>query len=49
MTGMIERFFEFESFDFGIFLGRKILAGYFLGTLDLSRNFLGYSKQSEDS
>ena len=32
-------FFRFEIFDFGIFLGRKILSGYFLGLLDLSRDF----------
>ena len=32
----------FEIFDFGIFLGRKILPGIFqFGKLDLSRDFLG--------
>ena len=31
----------FEIFDFGIVLGRLILAGTFLGLLDLSRDFLG--------
>ena len=32
----------FEIFDFGIFLGRKILPGIFQsGKLDLSRDFLG--------
>ena len=33
VTGMILGFFGFESFVFGIFLGGKILAGYFLGSL----------------
>ena len=31
----------FEIFDFGIVLGRLILAGTFLGLLDLSRDFGG--------
>ena len=35
-------FLGFEIFDFGIFLGRKILRGIFqFGKLDLSRDFLG--------
>ena len=37
-------FFGIEIFDFGIVLGRLILAGTFLGLLDLSRDFGGYSK-----
>lgn len=30
VTGMIEGFGGFEMFDFGIFLGRKLLASIFL-------------------
>ena len=37
-------FFGFEIFDFGIVLGRLILAGTSLGKLDLSRDFGRYSK-----
>ena len=33
----------------GVFLGRKTWQAFFLGCLDLSRDFFGYSKQSEDS
>ena len=33
VTGMIEDFFRFEIFDFGIFMGRKILASIFFGSL----------------
>ena len=76
VTGMIKGFFWFEIFDFGICVGRKILAcvaagprtrlnryrrlrasaaqarkfwQVFFWQLDLSRDWLGYSKQSEDS
>ena len=35
--------------DRRIFLGRKTWPAFFLGCLDLSRDFFGYSKQSEDS
>ena len=35
--------------DRRIFLGRKTWQAFFLGWLDLSRDFFGYSKQSEDS
>ena len=52
MTGMIIGYFGFEIFDSRIFWGRKIWQVFFVWlTLsgDLSRNFLGYSKQSEDS
>ena len=31
------------------FLGRKTWRAFFLGWLDLSRDFFGHSKQSEDS
>ena len=41
-------FFGIEIFDSGIFLGGKIWQVFF-GWLDLSRDFGGYSKQSEDS
>ena len=37
-------FFGIEIFYFGIVLGRLILAGTFLGLLDLRRDFGGYSK-----
>ena len=37
-------FFGIKIFDIGIALGRLILAGAFLGLLDLSRDFGGYSK-----
>ena len=37
-------YFGFEIFDFRIVLGRLILAGTFLGLLDLCRDFGGYSK-----
>ena len=37
-------FFGIEIFDFGIVLGRLILAGTFLVLLDLRRDFGGYSK-----
>ena len=33
MTGMIEGFFGFEIFYFGIFLAKKIVASIFLGSL----------------
>ena len=49
VTGMIKGFFWFEIFDFGICLGRKIFASIFFLQLDLSRDWLGYSKQYEDS
>ena len=39
--------FGFEIFDSGIFLGGKIWQVFF-GWLDLSGDFFGYSKQSED-
>ena len=42
--GWSKDFFGFEIFNFGIFSGRKILASYFFGYLDLSEDFLGYSK-----
>ena len=48
MTGMIEGFFGFEIFDFGISLGTKFWQVFF-GWLDLGRDFFGYSKQYEDS
>ena len=48
VTEMIKDFFEFKSFDSGIFLGRKIWQVFF-GWLDFSRDFFRYSKQSEDS
>ena len=55
MTGMIGGFFGFEtSFD-SVFFGGGWGEGrvgrfgkHFFGWLDLSREFLGYSKQSED-
>ena len=49
MTGMVEGLFGFEIFDSGIFLGRKIWQVFFGVALsrDLSREFFGYSKQSE--
>ena len=40
--------FGIEIFDSEIFLGEKIWQVFF-GWLDLSRDFWGYSKQSEDS
>ena len=44
------RIFWGLNFLFRDFLGRKILVGIFqFGYLDRSRDFLGYSKQSEDS
>ena len=52
---MIEGVFGFEIFNSWIFLfvffggGSENLASMFLGDLDLSRDFSGYSKQSEDS
>ena len=53
VTGMIEGFFGFKIFDSGIFWGWEISRVFFFqggggGGLDLSRDFLGYSKQSED-
>ena len=48
MTGMIKVFLGFEIFDSGMFLGRKIWQVFFFGWLDLSSDFLGFSKQSED-
>ena len=48
VTGMIEGFFGFEIFDFGISLGTKFWQVFF-GWLDLSRDSFGYSKQYEDS
>ena len=44
-TGMIEGFFGFEIFDFGIFLRIKIWQVYFWW-FDLSRDCFVYSKQS---
>jgi len=41
-------FFGLEILDSGSFLGRKIWQVCVFGWLDLSRDFLGYSKQSED-
>ena len=38
---MIKGFFEYEIFDFGIFLGRKILASTLLSSLILEGIFLG--------
>ena len=40
--------FGIEIFDSGIFLGGKIWQVFF-GCFDLSRDFWGYSKESEDS
>ena len=40
VTGMIKGLFGFEIFDFGIFLGRKILASYLFGLLDFAGIFL---------
>ena len=48
VTGMIEGFFGFEIFDSRIFFSRKIWQVFFFGWLDLSGDFFGYSKQSED-
>ena len=39
----------FLGLKFFIFLGVGKFGKYFLGWLDLSRDFFGYSKQSEDS
>ena len=47
VTAVIERVFGFEIFNWGIFLGRKIWQ-VFLEWVVLNRDFLGYSKQSED-
>ena len=47
--GWSKDFFGFEIFDSKIFLGRKIWQGFFLVSFILiSRDFGGYSKQSED-
>jgi len=43
------RIFWVGNFQFRDFLVQKNLASIFFGWLDLSRDFLGYSKQSEDS
>ena len=40
--------FGIEIFDSGIFRGGKIWQVFF-GWFDLSRDFWGYSKESEDS
>ena len=44
------RNFGVKNFHFQYFLGWKILASIFVGSfiIILSRDFLGYSKQSED-
>ena len=45
---MIKGFFGFENFDYGIFGGKENWQVFFFGWLDLSRDFLGYSRQSKD-
>ena len=49
VTGMMGGFCGFESFDSGIFWGRRIWQVFLLGGLICSRDFFGYSKQSEGS
>ena len=47
VTGMIKGFWGGWGLKFlisGFFLGRKILTSNFWGKLELSREFLGYSK-----
>ena len=48
VTGMIKGFFGFEILDFAIFLGRKILATVFSGSLILV-GFLGHYDSSRVS
>ena len=48
VMGRMKDFLGLEILDSGIFLGRKIWQVCVFGWLDLSRDFLGYSKQSED-
>ena len=49
MTGMIEGFFLGLKFLIPGFFWVGKFGKYFFGSLDLSRDFFGYSRQSEDS
>ena len=46
---MTEGFFWVRNFPIWDFFGVGKFGKYFFGWLDLSRDFFGYSKQSEDS